>query len=523
MKKVIVFCFSLITAFCYADVQPEEIIVNGVIDLGRASIVDFKGPARGAVYIATEYGVYRSAGADREWSELFRVPENGANRIQCIAVKGDRIFVGTKSGLFRNTTDGTAGERVLSSVFPSRRDIICVELDRDKAGRVFAGTPGGLFRSDDDGNSWSRISKKYSSRVASSKGRVYAILNGGFYVNGGDGWEEILTERYRAEDEDAETADQDREAGEENIPAVRCFTIADGFLYVSMEDTVLVSKEGTGEWTALESEGISGGISDILASDHDKSLFAATTKGVYEYPREDSRWRSLTGEAPAFEVNKIGFKDGSRATLWAATNRGLFALKRPAPDSAGTITAEKREKDLSALFEREPTFIELERAAIRYNEVSAEKIKNFRRDARLRAFFPKISIGLDAGRSNNIEFYKSSTSHYVLSGPDDLSEGWDLSVSWDLGDLVYSAAQTNIDARSRLMVQSRDAILDDLRGAFYRRRRLLFDMATRPPKDQRIRFEKEIRIQELTSEIDGLTGDYLSWWLSRQSPDTSRQ
>ena len=58
--------------------------------------------------------------------------------------------------------------------------------------------------------------------------------------------------------------------------------------------------------------------------------------------------------------------------------------------------------------------------------------------------------------------------------------------------------------------QLRNDILDDLRRAYYERKRLQFDLMMSPPRDVRSRFDRELRIQELTQAIDDLTGNYLS-------------
>lgn len=76
--------------------------------------------------------------------------------------------------------------------------------------------------------------------------------------------------------------------------------------------------------------------------------------------------------------------------------------------------------------------------------------------------------------------------------------------------LIWSDDQTNIDVRSRLTTQLRNDILDDLRRAYYERKRLQFELMTNPPKDGDLKFEKELRLQELTHAIDDLTGNYLS-------------
>ena len=135
---------------------------------------------------------------------------------------------------------------------------------------------------------------------------------------------------------------------------------------------------------------------------------------------------------------------------------------------------------------------------------------SWQRESRLKALVPKVTCGFDNHRSSNQEIYTSATKEYVTVGPDDIYKAVDVSVSWDVGGLLWSDDQTNIDVRSRLNTQLRNDILDDLRRAYYERKRLQFDLIASPPKDLRARFEKELRIQELTQAIDDLTGNYLS-------------
>jgi hypothetical protein len=142
--------------------------------------------------------------------------------------------------------------------------------------------------------------------------------------------------------------------------------------------------------------------------------------------------------------------------------------------------------------------------------VSPEKIKRWHAGSQTKALLPKISVNMDKDRSDTYELYTSSTKDYVLQGPDDTSDGWSVGLSWDIGNLIWSDDQTNIDVRSRLMVQLRNDILDDLRRAYYERKRLQMELLTDPPKDAKARIEKELRLQELTHAIDDLTGNYLS-------------
>jgi hypothetical protein len=60
------------------------------------------------------------------------------------------------------------------------------------------------------------------------------------------------------------------------------------------------------------------------------------------------------------------------------------------------------------------------------------------------------------------------------------------------------------------MVQLRDDILDEVTKLYFERRRTQIELLTQPPKNEKSKIEKELRLQELTASIDALTGGYLS-------------
>jgi hypothetical protein len=95
-------------------------------------------------------------------------------------------------------------------------------------------------------------------------------------------------------------------------------------------------------------------------------------------------------------------------------------------------------------------------------------------------------------------------------GPYDEDTGWDINCSWDLGDLVWNNDQTSIDTRSKLMVELRNDIIDEITRLYFERRRIQVELLQNPPKDSVKCMEKELRIQELTANIDGMTGGYFS-------------
>jgi len=98
----------------------------------------------------------------------------------------------------------------------------------------------------------------------------------------------------------------------------------------------------------------------------------------------------------------------------------------------------------------------------------------------------------------------------MFNGPQDRTEGWDLNLSWDLADLIWNNAQTTIDIRSKLMVQLRDDIVDEVTRAYFERRRLQIELVTDPPNAMPKLLKTRLRIQELTATLDGLTGSQFS-------------
>lgn len=65
------------------------------------------------------------------------------------------------------------------------------------------------------------------------------------------------------------------------------------------------------------------------------------------------------------------------------------------------------------------------------------------------------------------------------------------------------------------MVQLRDDILDEVTSLYFQRRRLQIELLRSPASGIEERLEKELRLQELTADIDALTGGYLSERLER--------
>ena len=158
----------------------------------------------------------------------------------------------------------------------------------------------------------------------------------------------------------------------------------------------------------------------------------------------------------------------------------------------------------------EPSVQEAQRAAIRYAEVMPEKIQGWRAGAIWRNWFPRFTLSLNQDRDTTIASSTSAGKTSFSVGPKDESVRLGFNFTWDLANFVWNPDQTSIDVRSRLMVQLRQDILDEVTRLYFERRRLLHEFQRNPTTDELLQGERSLRVEELTAQLDALTGGWFS-------------
>ena len=174
---------------------------------------------------------------------------------------------------------------------------------------------------------------------------------------------------------------------------------------------------------------------------------------------------------------------------------------------------ETQTQDILKRFETEPSISDVQEAAIKYAEVHPDKIKAWRESANKKALLPNVSVGLDRYVIDYWHWDSGTSPDTLQKGKD--AVGWDVTMTWDMGELIWNNDQTSIDTRSKLMVELRDDIMNEVTRTYFERRRLQVELLASPPQDLRAGLEKELRLQELTADIDALTGGYFSRQLER--------
>lgn len=205
-------------------------------------------------------------------------------------------------------------------------------------------------------------------------------------------------------------------------------------------------------------------------------------------------------------------------------------------------------------FSHEPTVQEIQEVAMRFAEVHPDLIEGWRKGAKYRALLPEFTLDFGFDRRttdrwldmNEVKEYNRreygtyvgdsvivaaitgvdyiTTSEYsdkfydytqtidrqTTQDTQDRRKQIDFKFKWDLGDFLYNPDQVRISDEARDLVELRNDVLEEVTQFYFQRRQLQIDLLLSPSEDLRERLRLELQLQEVTANIDYLTGGYLT-------------
>ena len=168
-------------------------------------------------------------------------------------------------------------------------------------------------------------------------------------------------------------------------------------------------------------------------------------------------------------------------------------------------------------FDNEPAIREVQVAAIRYYNVSPERISSLRSRTRSKALVPGISIGVTNSLSSfnlavdDIVFRQRGIARFEDQTADFLE--FSAAASWGLDRLVFNAEA--LDVMSLIGIQ--DGIQREVTALYYVRRRLQIELELNPPTSLEARLSGRLRLEELTGLLDAYTGGFFSREIAKRS------
>ncbi|MEW6008878.1 MAG: hypothetical protein AB1629_04510 [Candidatus Omnitrophota bacterium] len=460
------------------------------------------------IYVGTNKFLYSSDDNGKSWETITTVRAY----INCIEIDSDEnIYVGTDKGLFQKLNSETHWELIYSGKEGRAKNVSAIAKNTKN---ILIGTKGGLFMSIDNGLIWDRVAALNDMQanalliIPNEEGKYYAATEKGLYKSDGNlnSWGRIFGVRNQEVDEIVNTEDiegneyEELKMSSDKISSI-VFSPAKKIIYIGTQNGVFQSTTNAKNWIRLSTQGLLSKVINKLVISSDDVLYAATNNGLFKFSFDNNSWEQIYKGLSSSEINGIAINSENEVML-VATSRGLFK---------SNLSSTYKNESLSAVlrnFSNEPTISEIQKQAIIYGEVHPDKINNWRKLAAKKALLPKLTADADRYVTDLVHWDSGANPDVLLKGDDVVQ--WGVSLTWDFGNLIWNSDQTSIDTRSRLMVQLRQDILDEINRLYFERRRMQLALIKSPPEGEMQRMEKELRIDELTADLDALTGGYFS-------------
>jgi len=484
------------------------------------------------IYAGTSKALYKSINTGKSYRAVLR-PSGEQKRVNDIYIPPDQpatVYAATDAGLYESLNEGKTWNRIYDSSDARLRK--CLSVIRHSH-VIYLGTQKGLLRKTVQETSWRKIKEGFDDKP------VYHIVDDDDFLYLATGqtlfsldkktlkiqkiFSSGIGEKRTTNDEWELFPSGESDEENQNIKFLQVVRPPQTHLFVASSQGIYFSPNQGATWKRFSTDNLAfKDLTSLLILENNTTghgecpkasfecleLLAGTKKGVFFFTH--GKWMPIYRGMETNEISHLA-KD-MRRTVYAATTKGIFYLP------VGKTLPSNKVQEISPInigeyYRQEPTINEVHQLVIDYAEVNREKIINWRRQARRKAWLPDLDIGVDSDRdwssSDSIwGSYSSGGQHYI--GPDDKTRGedfgWDVSLSWDLGDLVWSTDQTTIDSRSKLMVELREDILNEVTRLYFERRRIQIELGLGDISEFQMKIDKKMRIDELTALIDALTG-----------------
>ncbi|MGD0336526.1 MAG: hypothetical protein ABSB18_05435 [Candidatus Omnitrophota bacterium] len=520
MKKVSLFLvgFLLIPILVSAAAASPE-----WEDIGRGnsyfrSVLVYQEDSR-IMFAGTNNAILRSEDKGGNWRVVLIV--KGADKAVNLLARGftekNSLYAATGNGLYKSLDSGKSWIKVFKGRNSLQSQCLAV---LDSSFGIFLGTKEGLFYSSDNGRTWQKKRDGIGDNAVlaitgnpKAEGLIYFACSNGAFVtqDKGNSWERIFVAHPPEKNPDLEEKTDDARK-EEKLPDIRYIAVDHNnpdCVYLATSIGVYRSSNKGLSWELIPDYGLLNKQVESLAISVSSEVYALSPSGIFVLRK--NRWQELSlGLTGRVRQMVLGDQDN----LFAACDNGLFRAH------IGEWSAVTDRDYLAQYRKNEPAIRQVQEAAIEYAEVNPEKIKRWRMQAAKKALLPQVSLGVDRDTGDLWHWETGSTTRndddVLRRGRDTI--GWDIRLSWDLGELIWNQDQTSIDVRSKLMAELRGDILDEVTKLYFERIRIKMELNNLSIEERKKRDERQLRLDELAASLDALTGGYFSEALNGRKP-----
>jgi len=478
---------------------------------GLCALESFDNPQ--VIYFGSRRGLYKTEDAGSNWRCVTTTMNTPVYDIAQDRSDARHIFIATSKGIFTSSDAGISwrqayrtktSEQAASRSIALRGRTVCVATDK------------GFIFSSDSGTHWN-TAEGYLGTIKGISVDVEPADNGYWYAAAIDGiyrmktpcgrWDKVFnaTLSDALKDEDSQPPDETIEGSDISYgPVIRALCVDSahpGTLYIATVKGIFISHDSALTWETLSYSSVSTRHINAMAVDREGKLYAADGSDIYVYSA--GSWQRLDC---GINIQGINSLYAGASALYAASEKGLFRVQygiADIPCSGGNEDEYTRGL---------PTISAVQAAAIEYADADIRKIRQWRKEAQHKALLPVIDIAFNKDASDLWHWEGGST---TKENDDILHKGknvyeWDVCMKWDLADLVWNDAQTSIDTRSRLLVQLRSDVIDEVTKLYFEYVRVRMEMDSLTLMDKNKLAQKAVRLKEIAAQLDGLTGNFFT-------------
>lgn len=169
--------------------------------------------------------------------------------------------------------------------------------------------------------------------------------------------------------------------------------------------------------------------------------------------------------------------------------------------------------DVLANFKDEPSVRQVQEMAEEYAKTDPGHIDAWLKAAKSAALLPQLTLEgeyKDKWRDSG-EYFDTDgdsipdSSYYTTEGYDEYYYRVKGQAKWNLDELVMSGDRIRLISEAQDIAKLRDKVLEDVTRIYFERRKLQCDMLL-TPGDEKAQLKNELRLEELTAELDAYTG-----------------
>ena len=172
-------------------------------------------------------------------------------------------------------------------------------------------------------------------------------------------------------------------------------------------------------------------------------------------------------------------------------------------------------------FDDEPNIAEVQEMAMRYSHTHRAQVESWLAASKNAAKLPEFQFRYyyydRFNTGYNTEAVGDGPPDYQ-NVPDDADSDKDhvyqVTLKWRLDELMMSSERIRVISESQDVVKLRDKVLGEVTRIYFDRRRLQVDSMLSPSSDIKSQVEDQLRLMELTAELDAFTGGEFSRALS---------